>query len=88
MCGEKLAAAVEAGAQTLVIPADNWEEGFAKLPAAVYPVKDIAEVMRIAFDIPREAEWIDGIIPIGGCPACHRRLNQTEAGAPARSGRP
>ncbi len=64
---EKLAAAVEAGAQTLVIPADNWEEGFAKLPAAVYPVKDIAEVMRIAFDIPREAEWIDGIIPIGEC---------------------
>ena len=64
---EKLAAAVEAGAQILVIPADNWEEGFAKLPAAVYPVKDIAEVMRIAFDIPRDAEWIDGIIPIGGC---------------------
>ncbi len=63
---EKLAAAVEAGAQTLVIPADNWEEGFAKLPAAVYPVKDIAEVMRIAFDVAPEAEW-DGVIPIGDC---------------------
>ena len=62
---EKLAAAVEAGARTLIIPADNWEEGFAKLPAAVCPVKDIAEVMRIAFDIPCEAEWTCGVIPIG-----------------------
>ncbi len=61
---EKLAAAVEAGAQTLVIPADNWEERFAKLPAAVYPVKDIAEVMRIAFDVAPEAQWDDGAIPI------------------------
>lgn len=61
---EKLAAAVEAGAQTLVIPADNWEEGFAKLSAAVYPVKDITEVMRIAFDVAPEAQWDDGAIPI------------------------
>lgn len=51
---EKLAAAVEAGAQTLVLPADNWEEGFSKLPAAVYPVRDIAEVMRIAFGVTHE----------------------------------
>ena len=61
---EKLAAAVEAGARTIVIPAANWEDGFSALPAAVHPVSDIAEVMRIAFGIPQETLWENGCIPI------------------------
>lgn len=55
---EKVEAAVQAGAAQVVIPLANWEEGFekyAKEGVAIIGVSDIAEVMRIAFDLSQKA---------------------------------
>lgn len=62
---EKLQAAVEAGAERIIIPEENWEERFRALPARVFPVNDIAAVMRIAFDIPEETSLESGVVPLG-----------------------
>jgi len=62
---EKLQAAVEAGAEHIIIPEDNWEERFRSFSAHVYPVNDIAAVMRIAFAIPRETSLEKGVVPLG-----------------------
>ncbi len=61
---DKLAAAVEAGAKTIVIPEANYEESFESLPARIVPVADIVAVMRTAFGIPCEEEWFEGVIPL------------------------
>ena len=51
---EKLDAAIRAGANTVLIPGDNWEDSFADSPAAVIPVTDISEVLRHAFGMTAE----------------------------------
>ena len=60
---EKIAAAVQAGAHTVIIPAANYESRFDSMDADVIPVSDISEVMRIAFDIPEETELSIGVLP-------------------------
>ena len=47
---EKLEAAAAAGATRVIIPAANWEDGFADIGVEVLPVEQLAEVVRIAFD--------------------------------------
>lgn len=59
---EKLAAAIEAGADTVIIPAANYERQFSSLGAAVLAVSDISEVMRIAFGIPAGEEIGEGVL--------------------------
>lgn len=59
---EKLAAAIEAGAHTVIVPKANYERQFEEAKARVVAAADITEVMRIAFDIPAEEE-IDGVLP-------------------------
>ncbi len=61
---EKLEAAVLAGARTVLLPSANYEEHFVKAEAEILPVSDIAEVMRVAFSIPREAEETDNVLPL------------------------
>lgn len=61
---DKLAAAVEAGAQTLIIPETNWEDAFSTLEAEIICVSDIVSVIRTAFDIPEGSIWPDGVIPL------------------------
>lgn len=51
---EKLDAAIRAGAQTVVIPKENWEDSFADVPVTVIPVTDITEVLRHAFGVTAE----------------------------------
>lgn len=60
---EKIAAAVQAGAHTVIIPEGNYESRFKDAGAAIIPVTDICEVMRIAFDIPEETELPLGVLP-------------------------
>lgn len=60
---EKIAAAVQAGAHTVIIPAANYESRFESMDADIIPVSDISEVMRIAFDIPEETELSIGVLP-------------------------
>ena len=62
---EKLQAAAEAGAEKIVIPAENMEERFHGFSADVIPVGDIAQVMRIAFGIPKEIPSESGTVPLG-----------------------
>ena len=59
---EKLVAAIEAGAHTVIVPEANYERQFEEAKARVVAAADITEVMRIAFDIPAEEE-IDGVLP-------------------------
>ncbi len=61
---EKLAAGIEAGAQTLIIPSANYEPDFDKLNATILSVSDITDVMRISFGLSSKEEWIDGVIPL------------------------
>lgn len=61
---EKLAAGIEAGAKTLIIPKANFESDFAKLDASIFTAADITDVMRIAFGLSAQEEWIDGVIPL------------------------
>ena len=61
---EKLLAAIEAGASVLVIPEANWEDTFSEFPAEIITATSIAQVMRTAFDVPRDEEWLDGVIPL------------------------
>ena len=61
---EKLAAGIEAGAQTLIIPSANYESDFDKLNATILSVSDITDVMRISFGLSSKEEWIDGVIPL------------------------
>lgn len=62
---EKLEAAVLAGATTILVPVDNYEEHSMKFDATeVLPVSDITEVMRFAFSIPHEAEKTDNVLPL------------------------
>lgn len=45
----KIQAAVKAGAKTIIIPEDNWQDGFEQLKdAKVVPVKNIKEVINLA----------------------------------------
>ncbi len=60
---EKLEAAVEAGAKTILIPEENWDARFEEAQAEIIPVRDIAQVMRYGFDIPRELPVEDGVLP-------------------------
>lgn len=60
---EKIEAAIIAGASTIVIPEDNWEDSYLSCKARVLSVNDIAEVMRIAFDIPAEHELDSAVLP-------------------------
>lgn len=62
---EKLQAAAEAGAEKIVIPEENMEERFRGFSADVIPVGDIAQVMRIAFGIPKEIPSESGTVPLG-----------------------
>ena len=61
---EKLAAGIEAGAQTLIIPSANYEPDFDKLNSTILSVSDITDVMRISFGLSSKEEWIDGVIPL------------------------
>ncbi len=61
---DKIAAAIEAGAQLVIIPQANYEESFAALPARIIPASDIVCVMRTAFNIPCGEEWPNGVIPL------------------------
>lgn len=62
--GEKLDAAIQAGAHTVLIPKANWEDAYAGLPCDVIPVEDIAQTLRLAFDIPYELPVSEGVIPL------------------------
>ena len=54
---EKVAAAVDAGAQTVIIPADNWEESLSDFKdLEIILVSDISEVMKHAFELSQETE--------------------------------
>lgn len=46
---EKLQAAERAGAQTALIPVDNWEEAFLQMHMHVIPISRLDEVMAYAF---------------------------------------
>lgn len=61
---EKLEAAALAGAKTVLLPAENYEPHSMKLDLEIVPVSDIAEVMRVAFSIPREAEGTENVLPL------------------------
>lgn len=61
---EKLDAAIQGGAHTVLIPKANWEEAYASLPCDVIPVEDIAQTLRLAFDIPYELPVTEGVIPL------------------------
>ncbi|MEL7608167.1 MAG: ATP-dependent protease LonB [Bacillota bacterium] len=50
---EKVNAAIEAGAQLIVIPSENYEEAYAAMHARIEPVTDIQQVIRLAFDLQR-----------------------------------
>lgn len=50
---EKVNAAIEAGAQLIVIPSENYEEAYAAMHARIEPVSDIQQVIRLAFDLQR-----------------------------------
>lgn len=60
---EKAEAAILAGAKTIIIPEENWEDSFDTMKAKIIPVSHIAQVMRIAFAIPREQEITKEILP-------------------------
>ncbi|MEA4970821.1 MAG: S16 family serine protease [Candidatus Pelethousia sp.] len=60
---EKIGAALSAGAKTVLIPKANWEDSYAQVAGEVTAVADIAEVMRVAFDIPYEAVLETGLLP-------------------------
>lgn len=66
---DKLAAAIEAGAKIIVIPKANYEASFAALPVRIVPADNIVDVMRAAFGIPCEEEWLEGVIPLVAHPA-------------------
>jgi Lon-like ATP-dependent protease len=51
---EKLNAAISAGAKRILVPESNYEETFSELAADIIPVSDIAEVMQLAFGMPRQ----------------------------------
>jgi Lon-like ATP-dependent protease len=51
---EKLNAAIAAGAKRILVPESNYEETFSELAADIIPVSDIAEVMQLAFGMPRQ----------------------------------
>lgn len=51
---EKLTAAVEAGAELVIIPKANHDVTFASLGASIVEAEDISTVMRAAFDISSE----------------------------------
>ncbi len=61
---EKLEAATLAGAKKVLVPAANYDDRSMKLEVEVLPVSDIAEVMRVAFSIPREAAETDNVLPL------------------------
>ncbi|MEN6471490.1 MAG: ATP-dependent protease LonB [Clostridiaceae bacterium] len=61
---EKLEAAALAGAKTVLLPAENYEPRSMKFDLEIVPVSDIAEVMRVAFSIPREAEGTENVLPL------------------------
>lgn len=46
---EKIQAAIAAGAMRVLIPAANWEDSFAGLPAEIIPVEHLSEVVEYAF---------------------------------------
>ena len=49
---EKILAAKAAGADTVVIPKANWENGYEEMGVNVVSAEDISEVMRTAFNMP------------------------------------
>ena len=61
---EKLTAAVEGGAELVIIPEENWEDSFSECGARVCAVSDIAEVMRLAFGIALEAAPDSNVLPM------------------------
>ncbi|MDO5111517.1 MAG: S16 family serine protease [Clostridia bacterium] len=60
---EKVEAAINAGAKTIVIPEANWEDAYAALSANVVPVGHIVQVMRIAFGVESDEEITRDILP-------------------------
>ena len=64
---EKVAAALEAGAQLVMIPMENDEECFTGLPMRIQPVSDISEVIKLAFDIYRPVA-LKGVEGLGANP--------------------
>lgn len=60
---EKIQAALSAGAKLVLIPKANWEDTYESKGGEVVAVEDIAQVMRMAFDIPYEAVLESGVLP-------------------------
>jgi len=51
----KVAAARQAGCTRVIIPRENWQEGFAHLPGVrVVPVERLDEVFALALDVQRD----------------------------------
>src|SRR5690606_21594154 len=51
----KVEAARQAGCTRVIIPQENWQESFARLPGIrVVPVERLDEVFALAFDLQRE----------------------------------
>lgn len=61
---EKIEAAIAAGAQSVLIPEENWEEAFAQMPVKIIPICNIAQLIRHAFHIAEDMELEGDIIPL------------------------
>ncbi len=60
---EKIEAAIAAGAKTVLIPEENWEDAFSQMQARILPIKDIVQLMRIAFGISCGEETDKDVLP-------------------------
>lgn len=55
----KITAAIKAGADTIIIPKENWQDSFKKIKGAkILPMSTIEEVFDLAFVNPQKAEEI------------------------------
>jgi len=53
--GEKIDAAVQAGARRVIIPQDNWQKRYENVGADIVAVTDVVEVMRMVFGVAEKA---------------------------------
>lgn len=60
---EKIDAAIAAGAQTILIPEENWEDAYGMLTAKIIAITDVIQLVRIAFAIPADEDFAKDVLP-------------------------
>lgn len=72
----KIAAAVEAGAKRVIIPEENWQDMFRRLPIEIITVSKVSEVIAAVFDTAEQAESSEKIV---AAVAAHRNISAIRA---------